>query len=228
MSLSEDAQTVKRIMKLAGELPKDKFSKKDYETSRSIINDYLESNLVPNEIAFEGLAKIISKLKKEGVNASELSDHPKIEEYLKSLKKGKHYSDDLDEVRKIIKKVINEEFDQPLNVDEILDSYLKAALWAEGGDANPELDTKSIIDIDETSREEAIGDITRFLAKAKELAPEELSTLSASEIGHNLWLSRNGHGAGFFDDYNDKLQDIAKNMKEKIVEVGDDGKVYIR
>jgi hypothetical protein len=53
-------------------------------------------------------------------------------------------------------------------------------------------------------------------------------------LGHDLWLTRNGHGAGFWDrnelkkdGLGDKLSDIARKMGEKDPYVGDDGKVYI-
>jgi hypothetical protein len=50
-------------------------------------------------------------------------------------------------------------------------------------------------------------------------------------VGHDLWLTRNGHGAGFWDrglgDVGDKLTAIAKRMGSKSLYVGDDGKIYI-
>lgn len=44
-----------------------------------------------------------------------------------------------------------------------------------------------------------------------------------------FWLSREGHGAGFFDfdsDYADRLQDACKKIGEAGAYVGDDGKIY--
>lgn len=49
--------------------------------------------------------------------------------------------------------------------------------------------------------------------------------------GHDLWLTRNGHGAGFWDrDYGklgDILTDAAHAMGECYLYVGDDGKIYL-
>lgn len=50
-------------------------------------------------------------------------------------------------------------------------------------------------------------------------------------IVHDFWLTRNGHGAGFWDgDYGDdvgeKLTAIAKSFEECDLYVGDDGLIY--
>lgn len=113
-----------------------------------------------------------------------------------------------------------------LNPQEVLNSYLETALWAEGGDGN-ELDGKTIYDVDDRAKQASIKDIQTFIQQAQQQAPEELANYDAKSLGHNLWLSRNGHGAGFFDDNNDTLQNIARAMKGADIYVGDDGKVYI-
>jgi hypothetical protein len=112
-----------------------------------------------------------------------------------------------------------------VNLAEILNSYLETALWADGDEH--EFDGKTINDIDTAAKAKAINDIGYFLSQARKIAPEELATYDSKGIGHNLWLSRNGHGAGFFDDNNDKLQDIARNMHTKTIYTGDNGRIYI-
>jgi hypothetical protein len=106
------------------------------------------------------------------------------------------------------------------NIDEILNSYLETALWAETSDEN-ELEGKTIEEIDENSKQQAISDIKKFVETATKTASDELSQYDAKSLGHNLWLSRNGHGAGFFDE------NIARSMKPVDIYLGDDGKVYI-
>jgi len=49
---------------------------------------------------------------------------------------------------------------------------------------------------------------------------------------HDFWLSRNGHGAGFFDGdwpepYGDILQEAAESFGECNLYAGDDGKLYL-
>ena len=50
---------------------------------------------------------------------------------------------------------------------------------------------------------------------------------------HDFWLTRNGHGAGFWDgDYDDEvgteLTKIAHTFKELDCYVGDDGKIHFQ
>lgn len=130
-----------------------------------------------------------------------------------------------------VKGSLTESFENEANVNnggETLKSYLEAALWADSEDGNPDFEGKTIYDFDSLSVEQAKKDIADFMSKASQIAPDELASYDKSNLGHNIWLSRNGHGAGFFDDNNDKLQDIARNMQGKDIYVGDDGKVYIQ
>jgi len=109
-----------------------------------------------------------------------------------------------------------------LDVDVILNDYLYMALWTEELDGDNDVD-----DFDSNSVKKARIDIEKFLFIAKSIAYEELEYYedrgeNDPSIGGNLWLARNGHGAGFFDENNDKLQDIARKMGEKYVYVEDD------
>ena len=56
-----------------------------------------------------------------------------------------------------------------------------------------------------------------------------------TQVAHDFWLTRNGHGAGFWDrTYNndvdgkkgDKLTKIAEKFGGSTLYVGDDGKIY--
>lgn len=50
------------------------------------------------------------------------------------------------------------------------------------------------------------------------------------QMGRDLWLTRNGHGAGYWDrgrPYGDELSDIAKGMGESYAIVGDDLMAYL-
>ena len=75
-----------------------------------------------------------------------------------------------------------------------------------------------------TMREECLQFIT---ANRKDLAA---SGLDASQIGHDFWLTRNGHGAGFWDrglgDIGTRLSDTAKVWGTVDLYAGDDGKLY--
>lgn len=59
------------------------------------------------------------------------------------------------------------------------------------------------------------------------------SGIEGGRAGHCFWLSRNGHGSGFFDektisrDYQDALQKASKKFHESDLYAGDDGQLYI-
>ena len=74
-------------------------------------------------------------------------------------------------------------------------------------------------------REELSGFRESF---AKEL---EATEASDAQNGHDLWLTRNGHGAGYWDrGYDDKVSDAitdaAKSLGSVDWYVGDDGLIY--
>jgi hypothetical protein len=55
--------------------------------------------------------------------------------------------------------------------------------------------------------------------------------MDLAQIGHDFWLTRNGHGAGFWDgDYPEpyaaELTRLSKSFGSCDLYVGDDGKIY--
>jgi hypothetical protein len=106
------------------------------------------------------------------------------------------------------------------DVDEILNSYLETALWStpdmdateDDDDYDRCLDKNySITDFDEESAQKSRKDIESFLDKAKLLTHDAMYELGmeVGRIGHDFWLTRNGHGAGFWDgDYDQRKGDI--------------------
>ena len=115
-----------------------------------------------------------------------------------------------------------------MNIDKILLGYLEAALWTEEENI---LDEDGIVlDMDmvsQATKAEVKKDIEKFLDLAGETAINEaLNTNDEDFLGHDIWLTRNGHGAGFFDrDYSDEtekaLMDAAKKIGEKHLFVQD-------
>ena len=123
-------------------------------------------------------------------------------------------------------------------INNVLQGYLEAALWAEGEDG--EFDVKSIeTDIAPESIEKAKSDIKRFLEKIGDEAYEANwgeffsgeGAMTPDQIGHDLLLTRNGHGSGFWDrgldEIGEKLSDAAREMGSVDVYEGDDGIIYI-
>jgi hypothetical protein len=103
-----------------------------------------------------------------------------------------------------------------LELDDFTTQYLETALWSSTDNADdsggaPLDDNFGIEDFTKVALKEAIGDCKAFQEYSKLWEADEKSDSSA---GHDFWLTRNGHGAGFWDgDYpinGDKLTELSK------------------
>lgn len=107
--------------------------------------------------------------------------------------------------------------------------YLYAALWTE------ELEAKfDVEDFMPTTVGHAAKDIQEFIHKAGDLLvpyAEHFGDKASEQLGHDFWLSRNGHGAGFFDHklggVEQQLQDIARKFPERHVWDSETGTLFI-
>jgi len=114
--------------------------------------------------------------------------------------------------------------------EDFTDGYITAALWSSTDDDDEPLDANyTEDDIDPATLEEMANDARDFYDDNYDLLFADGN--DAGKGGHNLWLTRNGHGAGFWDgDYpihGDELTKRAKAYGEEYLYVGDDGKIYI-
>jgi hypothetical protein len=113
-------------------------------------------------------------------------------------------------------------------LDAMTMAYLEAALWADlRDDYGDPLDEYSILDIAESSRESALADCERFyVANAV-----DLDNMSSEQVGHDFWLTRNGHGAGFWDrglgNVGERLTLACKQYCPLCPILGDDGLIYL-
>jgi hypothetical protein len=107
-------------------------------------------------------------------------------------------------------------------LDEMTAAYIHAALWST---SDGDLESLEGFDLAPGEYEKARADCERFLKVAGNLLlsrePLSLERLWTNEqAGHDLWLTRNGHGAGFwgryidFTDYQDR--EDAKVNGEKL------------
>lgn len=78
---------------------------------------------------------------------------------------------------------------------------------------------------------EALASMREDCEAFAESEADDLADLSAAQAGHDFWLTRNRHGAGFWDrglgDRGDRLTKAAHVYGESDLYVGDDGKVYV-
>jgi len=122
---------------------------------------------------------------------------------------------------------------QAAGLDPFVSAYLEAALWSSNDNSDPEtggepLDQNfGIEDIAPESIEKAKADCAAFRQQAGDL----LNEIDDEQAGHDFWLTRCGHGAGFWDrglgDVGEKLSDIARAFGNCDAIVGDDGNVYL-
>jgi hypothetical protein len=127
-------------------------------------------------------------------------------------------------------------------VDNFTYGYLVCALWASttGKDSEPMDENHSLADLAPETIEQAIADCKAFEASCTD---DDLNHASGGtetngehytadeRNGHDLWLTRNGHGAGFWDrgypkDVGERLSKAAEAMGSRDLHIGDDDKIH--
>jgi hypothetical protein len=131
-------------------------------------------------------------------------------------------------------------------VSEVLRGYIVAALWSTNNESTPEGGVPLDQNYDENSLDPATRDklrakVVKFLELAEESAlltyfwhkktdPSQ-GTIS-DYLGHDIWLTSNGHGAGFWDrselprPVTEHLTQVAHEIGGVDLYVGDDGNIY--
>lgn len=120
------------------------------------------------------------------------------------------------------------------SLDEFTRAYVEAALWSTNDESdNPLDDNYGPEDIADETMRSFIADCEKFqsMVDFSELECARRGQYSVEEMaGHDFWLTRNGHGAGFWDgdwgDDGDRLDELATSFGEVYLYVGDDGKIY--
>ena len=105
----------------------------------------------------------------------------------------------------------------------IINSYIETILWSS------ELDDFSMEDFDKDSLELCEKEVLEFVDKAMEFIDDSNNFETLDMVAHDFWLTRNGHGAGFWDkDYTNKddLTALAKTYPERHASV-EDGKIIV-
>lgn len=135
---------------------------------------------------------------------------------------------------------------------QMTDAYLEAAEWASTGtmpDAPEDTEPKPLDTLDhegwsDDARKAAERACAAFAARCAE-QNIDLTCYDPARVGHDLWFTRNGHGAGFWDrpevydgvmtvrelaqkvaPISERLTDIANAMGERDVYIGDDLHLY--
>jgi len=120
-------------------------------------------------------------------------------------------------------------------LDLFTQSYIEAMYWTECNSDNPELDEASLDELSPDSLKAIIEDCTEFQESNAELLEQayghETAKYDDACAGHDFWLTRNGHGCGFWDrglgNVGDELTKNSKPYGSQSLYRGDDGLLYL-
>lgn len=117
-------------------------------------------------------------------------------------------------------------------LNAVYQGYVEALYWTDTGDNDSDIPTDSLM-----ASEVQFGimlECADFLAQCDSLGllgRYDASGHTWAEFGHDFWLTRNGHGAGFWDrnlgDLGDELTELAKTWGSVGTYLGDDGQVWV-
>ena len=116
-------------------------------------------------------------------------------------------------------------------LDTFTEAYLTCALWSTNDESTPQGgdpldDNYCVEDIAPDTLAAMAEDCRAFQEGHREDIVADLG-----RAGHDFWLTRNGHGAGFWDgdwpeEVGERLTEASKTYGEFDLYVGDDGLIY--
>jgi len=112
------------------------------------------------------------------------------------------------------------------DVEKFMEGYIDAMLWSSTDDDDTPLSNYlSASDISDSAMQQILDDCTKFWISNMQEIP-----CVPAQAGHDFWLTRQGHGAGFWDgdwpEHGDKLTEASRAFSELSVSV-EDGKIYL-
>lgn len=113
--------------------------------------------------------------------------------------------------------------------DSFVLAYCDCALWASTDDDDTPLDKHHGLDSFHHDTLAAMyADCRRFMEQAGDIDDERPDAWG--QAGHDFWLTRNGHGAGFWDgDWpvsGDRLTELSSTFGEFDLCIGEDGLIH--
>lgn len=126
------------------------------------------------------------------------------------------------------------------NLESFLSSYIEAALWSTTNSRyydNPEDESENLddsgYDLAPETESAMRADCADFLRAYLDLISQAMEAkpgYSIEQAGHDFWLTRNGHGVGFWDRglgaIGDELTEAAHGDGGRDLYVGDDDLIY--
>ena len=125
-----------------------------------------------------------------------------------------------------------------IDIETVLAHYLIAALWSSThpDTEEPLDDDYDASDIHESALATSRADVEAFIESVGDLDLAEYEAVALQHgrdqmLGHDLWLTRNGHGAGFgtrgAGEVGEQLDRLASAMMGVDFYPGDDGALYL-
>ncbi len=107
-----------------------------------------------------------------------------------------------------------------VKLDEFTRQYVETALWSSNDDHDQPLDKNyGHEDIDDATLAQMIADCAAFQFTHGDRMDRDRNQ-DRSDGGHDFWLTRNGHGAGFWDgDWGKHDGDILSGASKQFGEV---------
>jgi hypothetical protein len=123
-------------------------------------------------------------------------------------------------------------------IAEFISGYAECAIWASTDDETPLDQNYSARDLASDTAQAMANDCLQFMAENESALERFCADLGLNpefadmeRAGHDFWLTRNYHGAGFWDRgtgaVGDELSRKAQMFNEAELYVGDDGKLYL-
>lgn len=120
-----------------------------------------------------------------------------------------------------------------INQEKFIDGYIECALWSStmGDDIGTPMDeTYSVEDFSLDVIEVMRADCCDFFEANIGLLGWYCDTQPWDYAGHDFWLTRNGHGAGFWDrgmgQVGELLSDVARLAGPRDLYIGDDQEIH--
>lgn len=118
-----------------------------------------------------------------------------------------------------------------MNIDTVLEHYIIAALFLSYDENEKSLEKYDQSDIHPDTLKVMRDDVTKFVTRnEKRLNTWTGKTTPEQQAGHDFWLTRNGHGCGFWESewgrYGNILTKESQKFSECDLYIGDDGKIY--
>lgn len=96
------------------------------------------------------------------------------------------------------------EFNQ---LDSFTQGYIECMFWTDANEDNEELKDMRFDNLSDKALKDIIEECKDFQESNKELLNSYYEKFNEENAGHDFWLTRNGHGCGFWDRRLGKLGD---------------------